>query len=973
MTRVSVSVQLEGQILRILFRDPATYYTVARVQTPDEGEITVTGPFLALAEGDRFRLTGQWTHHPKYGRQLAVREQEKILPRTAAGIEAYLASGLFPGVGKKLARRLVDHFGDETLDILIKEPDRVREVPGIGPAKRRSLAESLGEYAQVQRVAVFLQGHGVGPALTMKIYQRYGENAVELVKADPYRLAREVEGIGFLTADEIARQLGTDLEAPERLKAAVLYVLNQKADSEGHVFLPAGELITSAMTFLGRGGGQPVRGPKIAEAVESLVEQGWLVRDEGHLIYRRELYEAETDLAERLRDLLDRPPGGSAGDLDEAIRQVEAELGITYAPEQREAVRTGLRSSLAVVTGGPGTGKSTVLLGLLTALRKRKPDAQVLLAAPTGRAARRMSEVTGEEARTIHRLLGYNPQENAFAVDEFSPLEGDLLVVDEFSMVDLNLAASLFAAVPEGMQVLLVGDADQLPSVGVGSVLNDLIGSGVVPVVRLTRIFRQAGESRIVLNAHRINDGQFPDLRSGGDFEFVPRAEPADLVQYVRDRTLSARDAGATLDQITVLTPMRKTETGVEALNKVLQEALNPPARGRPEIRNGLTTFRLGDKVMQRTNNYEKEIFNGSVGLITAIRGDEEDGDSLVVTFEEEQRIEYKREELDQLTLAYACTVHKAQGSEYRGLVLIPITTQHAPMLQRNLLYTALTRAKELAVIVGTEEAVGRAVRNNRIARRYTRLMARLRGEAAARAPLPPPAQPERPAGLAAPAGGAAAPAPALAAAIYTAARERSDGATGWAAVLVLADGSRQEWSGARRGVSRERLEATAAGMALELLDPDVRVVLCTLEPDFLRLLEQSGPAPEEIALLREALGERVWKGAVVEPGDAMALECLRLATQAQTQAQGEEAAARRAAALGAMGDPAGLPELYGFLKYASARVLQVTLRALERIGLDQSALEPLNDLLLREERPEIRRPAEEMLKRLLRAQRQTR
>ena len=966
---MSASVQLEGQILRILFRDPATYYTVARVQTADEGEITVTGPFLALAEGDRFRMAGEWTRHPKFGRQLAVREQEKIMPRTAAGIEAYLASGLFRGVGKKLARRLVDHFGDETLDILIKEPDRVREVPGIGPAKRRSLAESLGEYAQVQRVALFLQGHGVSLTMTMKIFQRYGENAVELVKADPYRLAREVEGIGFITADEIARKLGADMEAPERLKAAVLYLLNQKADSEGHAFLPAGELITSAMTFLNRSGGQPVRGPRLADAVEVLVEQGFLVRDEGHLIYRRELYDAEEGLAERLRELLERPPGVESAEFEVVIAEVEGELGVVYAPEQREAVRTGLGSSLAVITGGPGTGKSTVLLGLLTALRKRKPDAQVLLAAPTGRAARRMADVTGEEARTIHRLLGYNPQENGFAVDEYSPLEGDLLVVDEFSMVDLNLAAALFAAVPDGMQVLLVGDADQLPSVGVGSVLNDLIGSGVVPVVRLTRIYRQAGESRIVLNAHRINDGQYPDLRSGGDFEFVPRSEPGDLVQYVRDRALSARDAGAPLDQTTVLTPMRKTETGVEALNKVLQEALNPAAPGRPEIRTGLLTFRLGDKVMQRSNNYEKEIFNGSVGVITAIRGDAEDGDSLVVTFEEEQRVEYKREELDQLTLAYACTVHKAQGSEYRGLVMIPLTTQHAPMLQRNLLYTALTRAKELAVIVGTEEAVGRAVRNNRIARRYSRLMARLRGEAG-RAPLPPlpdRRQPGRPASGASPA-----PAPA-AAAIYSAARERSDGSTGWAAILVLADGSRQEWSGARRGVSRERLEATAAGMALDVLDLDVKVVLCTLEPPFLAALEQDGPAPDEITLLREALGERVWKGAVVAPDDAMALECLRLATQAQTQAQGEEAAARRAAALGALSDPAGLPELYGLLKFASSRVLQAALRALERIGPDQSALEPLNDLLLREERLEIRRPAEELLKRLLRGPRQGR
>lgn len=916
---------LEGLVMRVLFRNPESLYTVARLQT-SHGEVTATGPFLEIAEGDRLQLEGEWTHHPKWGRQFGVRGHKKLLPDTVSGMEAYLSGGLFKGIGKKLARRIVQHFGEATLETLLQEPERVLEVPGIGASKRETLVDSLREYGRVQGLVMFLQGHGLSLGLTMKIYQRYGESALHVVKSNPYRLAEEVEGIGFLTADEIARKLGTDPAAPGRLKASVQHVLSERGESDGHVFLPQSELVARLLEFLNRGQtGQPVRAPQIQAALDDLVEQGFLVRDQGGAIYRREAYEAEVGLAERIRALSDRPVPEVA-DADRLIAEVEAALGVTYAPEQRKAVGTALGSPLCVITGGPGTGKSTVLLGVLTALRKLEPEAQVLLAAPTGRAARRMTEVTGEPARTIHRLLGYNPQENAFLVDEYDPLRGHVLVVDEFSMVDLNLAAALFNGVPDHMRVLVVGDADQLPSVGMGNVLADLLASGAVPVVRLTRVYRQAAESRIVLNAHRINAGQMPDLGTAPDFEFVRRENPADLARYIRERALSARDAGATLDKITVLTPMRKTETGVEALNKALQEALNPARRGRPELQAGTAVFRLGDKVMQRKNNYEKEVFNGSVGVVTAVRESGDKGEALTVTFEDDQKVEYKREELDQLTLAYACTVHKSQGSEYAGLVMIPVTTQHHAMLQRNLLYTALTRAKEKAVLVGTEEALARAVRNNRITRRHSRLAQRLRGEFT-RIALPPMPVAE--------ARDQSAP---RAAALYVAVAGR-----GWAAVRVLADSTRTEWSGARAGVSPDRLRATALGLALHDLEPGLAVVVCSPDQAFLDALERGAPGSEELEQVRALLGERVWRGACVGPNDAMASECERLAREA-----------------------ASLPRVLSLLQNTSPRVRLAALNELEQMGPDESCLEPLNDLLQREKQKGIRKLAESMLRKLL-------
>jgi exodeoxyribonuclease V alpha subunit len=725
---------LEGRVKRILFRDEAALFTALRIEPARGGPgVTAVGEFFAVAPGDDYRLIGAWVVHPKWGQQFQVARAERKLPRQKEAIVAYLGGGLFPGIGRGLARRLVEHFGAETLDAILKSPERVEEVPGISAKKRRRLVSSLQEHGRIQDLALFLQGHGVGLFLTKKIHAHYGERALEVVRTDPYRVAEDVPGIGFLRADGIARRLGLAPDAPVRIRASVLYVLRERCEVRGHSFLPKAELVKECLSYLNKGiEGVTVTPPPVSAAIDGLTAEGRLVREEPEAIYLAAVHRAETTLASRLRALLDRPPALPAR-VDAIVAQTAAEAGLTYAPEQQEAIRAALTSSLVIVTGGPGTGKSTVIRGVISALRLMRRDAAVLLAAPTGRAAKRMAEVTGCEARTIHRLLEFSPEGGSFTRDEADPLRGDLLVVDEASMVDLLLASALFAAIPDGMRVLLVGDADQLPSVGFGNVFADLIRSGRVPVVRLRHVFRQAATSPIVTNAHLVNAGRMPAFEEGSDCEFVPLADEAQVAAYVRDAATAQQAAGLPLEEITVLTPMRKTETGVVALNRLLQEALNPPESGRTELRRGETVFRVGDKVMQVRNNYHKGVFNGDVGVVAAIHlagegdDDAEEEDAILVDFQGSE-IAYAPEELDQLVLAYACTIHKAQGSEYGGIVLVPMVEQHAIMLQRNLLYTAITRAKDHVVLVGQLAAIRRAVLNARSRRRYSRLAERLRG-----------------------------------------------------------------------------------------------------------------------------------------------------------------------------------------------------------------------------------------------------
>jgi len=746
---------LEGRVTRILFRDDAVFFSAVRVWPKGGPEITVVGEFLEVAAGDEFTFTGEWETHPKWGPQLRVFHALRKLPRDPQAIVAYLSGGLFPGIGPVLARRLVSHFGAETLEVLLARPEEVVKVPRITAQKRQRLVASIYEHRQIQDLALFLQGHGVSLSLTKKIQERYGREALAVVRNDPYRVASEIPGIGFLKADAIARKTGLSPDSPARIKASVAYVLRDRCEVRGHSFLPRAELVRECLTFLNRDSNGPaavrVTPARVNGEIEELLHTGNLVVEDPDAIYLPEVYEAEVDLARRIQILqaVSLPP---ADGLEAALADTQALggsgdrkvprkdhsnthlVGIAYAEEQRQAIRIALTSPIAVVTGGPGTGKSTVIRGVIAALNLLREKPTVLLAAPTGRAAKRMAELTGREALTIHRLLGFSPDTGSFQRNENNPLDADLLVVDESSMVDLDLASALFRAAPPGMQILLVGDADQLPSVGFGNFFADLIRSGTLPVVRLAHIFRQARESRIVVNAHRVNQGRMPILDRVSDCQFISIEEGAKVADFIRNAVLSYRSAGLALDEINVLSPMRKTETGVAALNQLLQEALNPPSKGKPQVAAGENVFRAGDKVMQIRNNYEKGVFNGDTGVIEAIHlpkeeEEEEEPERISVNFQG-ARVGYERTELDQLVLSYACTVHKAQGSEYKGVVLIPVVRQHWVMLQRNLLYTAITRAKERVILVGQEAAIRRAVTNVGSRLRYSRLAQRLKERA---------------------------------------------------------------------------------------------------------------------------------------------------------------------------------------------------------------------------------------------------
>ena len=754
---ISGPVVLAGRVTRILFRDAESLMTGVRVKVKGAGEETVVGEFLDVAEGDRFVFTGHWDRHPKYGMQLRLLHAQKELPRAPEAIAAYLAGGLFPGVGKTTARRIVEHFGAETLVVLLAEPERLAQVPAIGAKRRAKLLESFREHRYIQELALFLQGHGVSLNLTRKIHRRYGPEALAIVRSDPYRVADDIPGIGFVRADDIARKTGLPADAPSRVRAAVRFVLKERCETRGHSYLPVGALVSDSLAFLNRppaapavaAVSAPVTRAAVAVALDELAAAGRIVREGTEAVYLSEVHAAEVALATRLTLLLATAFQLPAG-VDDVVAATAAAAGIVYAREQTDAMRTALTSPIAVVTGGPGTGKSTIVRGVVAAFEafeSLRGTPEILLAAPTGRAAKRLAEVTGRGAKTIHRLLEFSPEGATFLRDEAAPLTGDLLVVDEASMVDLQLAAALLRAVPPGMQVLLVGDADQLPPVGIGNVFADVIASGTVPVVRLRHIFRQAGESRIVTNAHRVNAGLLPGPESGADWRFVPAEGAEAAAAYVRRVAEAARAAGLGLDAFSVLTPMRKTAAGTIALNQLLQETLNPPSPEKRELRAGATVFRTGDKVMQLRNNYRKEVFNGDIGLVatiarpsaaaaTGVGGldsvepsespeSDDDEEQLCVDFDG-RIVAYEQHELDQLALAYASTVHKAQGSEFKGVVILPIVNEHHIMLQRNLLYTAITRARERVVLVGQEEALRRAVRNLGSGRRYSGLQGRL-------------------------------------------------------------------------------------------------------------------------------------------------------------------------------------------------------------------------------------------------------
>jgi len=722
---------LEGTIERFTYRNEENGYTVARLQPRGKPyEVTAVGNLAGAAVGELVCLRGYWRSHPEYGRQFEVHSFSVQLPATIEGIRKYLGSGLIKGVGPASAGRIVDAFGARTLEVIENEPERLCQVPGIGPKRAESIRRGWEEQKQIKEIMIFLQGQGIGAGLAVRIYKHYGSQALDVVRTDPYRLAEDVYGIGFKTADKIARALGAPLDSPERIQAGLRHVLSTFCD-EGHCFATEPPLVTRAAELLG------VAAAACQEQLAQLVARAALVAD-GEAIYLPPFHQAEVSVGRKLRLLQtsarDRLEQFRSIDWARAFAWLQEQSALTLAPSQMQAVRMALTEKVSILTGGPGTGKSTIVGSLIALLRARRGS--VLLAAPTGRAAKRLSEATGHEARTIHRLLEFNPgAERAFLRDRDNPLDADLIIVDEASMIDILLMNHLLRAIEVGSHLLLVGDVDQLPSVGPGNVLRDLIASGVIPVTRLTTIFRQAAGSAIVTNAHRINAGELPfTSRAIGDFFLFKEADPqraADLVLDLVARRIPARFGFDPHSDIQVLSPMHRGPAGVGELNRRLQERLNPPTDGRAEIAHGPRTFRVGDRVMQVRNNYDKHVFNGDLGRVEAIDLEER---TLTVDFDGE-RVEYDFLQLDELAHAYAVSVHKAQGCEFPAVV-IPLLTQHYLMLQRNLLYTAVTRARQLVVLVGSPKAVAMAVHNHRIARRNTRLAVRLREGEPARGPL---------------------------------------------------------------------------------------------------------------------------------------------------------------------------------------------------------------------------------------------
>ncbi|MEV1009650.1 ATP-dependent RecD-like DNA helicase [Streptomyces sp. NPDC049881] len=734
---MSQSVVVEGVLERITYANEENGYTVARVDTGHgSGELlTVVGALLGAQVGESLRMTGRWGSHPQYGRQFTVENYTTVLPATVQGIRRYLGSGLIKGIGPRTAERIVEHFGATTLDVIETDVRRLVEVPGLGPKRTASIAAAWEEQKAIKEVMVFLQGVEVSTSIAVRIYKKYGDASISVVKNQPYRLAADVWGIGFLTADRIARAVGIPQDSPERVKAGLAYALSQATD-QGNCYLPEERLISDAVKLLQVDTGLVIDclGELAAEPEGVVREQ---VPDPGGdgmvtAVWLVPFHRAEVSLAGQLRRLLgaedDRLAAFAGVEWDKALAWLARRTGAELAPEQREAVRLALTERVAVLTGGPGCGKSFTVRSVVELARAKR--AKVLLAAPTGRAAKRLAELTGAEASTVHRLLELKPGGDA-AYDRDRPLDADLVVVDEASMLDLLLANKLAKAVPPGAHLLLVGDVDQLPSVGAGEVLRDLLAPGSpVPAVRLTRIFRQAQKSGVVTNAHRINQGLPPVTEGLPDFFLFAEEDTEEagrLAVDVAARRVPARFGLDPRRDVQVLTPMHRGPAGAGALNGLLQQSVTPARPGLAEKRFGGRVFRVGDKVTQIRNNYEKGangVFNGTVGVVTALDPDEQ---RLTVRTDEDEDIVYDFAELDELAHAYAVTIHRSQGSEY-PCVVIPVTTSAWMMLQRNLLYTAVTRAKRLVVLVGSRRALGQAVRAVSAGRRCTALDARLAG-----------------------------------------------------------------------------------------------------------------------------------------------------------------------------------------------------------------------------------------------------
>ncbi|MBW2502546.1 MAG: ATP-dependent RecD-like DNA helicase [Deltaproteobacteria bacterium] len=727
------TASIEGILDRITFQNEENGYTVARLLDSgrEKKTVTVVGFLSGVPVGSTLSLTGTWINDSRYGRQFKLLSYEIIKPNTINGIERYLGSGLIRGIGPAYAARIVGRFGLQTLDILENDPDRLGEVAGLGKARVASIKKAWQEQKEIHRIMVFLQGHGISAAYAVKIFKTYGRKALAVVKENPYRLAEDIWGVGFRIADSIALSLGVPANDPRRARAGLLFALDQAA-GEGHCYLPSEKLLEQAEFLLkltGKSEELPEQqdlysDPELIRAQIKGLEAADKIVAADDSIALAPIHFAEKGAAAKLLKLGAGSPLYDIKNVDQALAWASARLELELAPEQGEAIKSGLEHKVSVITGGPGTGKSTILKALLLVLSQK--GIAVKLAAPTGRAAKRLAEACGREATTIHRLLEYDAALRGFKRNRHNPLEADMVIVDESSMMDIVLTNFLLNAVADKASLVLVGDVDQLPSVGPGNVLRDIIGSGCVPVTRLQTVYRQGPGSLISFNAARINRGEFlellPDYEGDKDFYCIFRDEAADIEREILSlcsERLQKRYGFDPVRDIQVLTPMRKGIIGTENLNSRLQETLNPAAGGggdRPR------RFLPGDKVMQIRNNYDKDVFNGDLGIVAAAGGSESTAEVLF----EGRRVLYESADLGELVLAYAVTVHKSQGSEF-PCVIIPLHTTHYPLLQRNLLYTAVTRGRKLVVLVASKKALTMAIRNNRVVKRYTMLAERLR------------------------------------------------------------------------------------------------------------------------------------------------------------------------------------------------------------------------------------------------------
>jgi exodeoxyribonuclease V alpha subunit len=714
---------LTGVIERVTYHNPENGFAVLRVQARGRrGPVAVVGFLASAVAGEYIEATGAWVQDRDHGEQFKAETLRATQPASAEGIEKYLGSGMVKGIGPAYARKIVAVFGERTLEVIDQSPSFLREVKGIGPKRIQLIRESWQEQKAIRGIMVFLQQHGIGTARAVRIYKTYGDQAEALIRANPYRLATDIWGIGFKTADQLAQRLGLDPASPQRARAALRYILQKASQEGGHVCFPEVGVIEGAVQELA-----DLPREVLADAVELERQDGDLVREpqaDEPLLYLKQLFLAELGVARALDRLQQGDHPLPDLDLPAALAGVEQRMGLELAPSQRQAIEQATRRKILVITGGPGTGKTTLVRGILEIFASRRQ--RCALCAPTGRAAKRLTETTGREAKTIHRLLEFDPALGDFKCDAAAPLDADLVVVDEASMVDVSLMYRLLKAVPAHACLILVGDVDQLPSVGPGLVLGDIIASGTVPVARLTHIFRQAGQSWIVRAAHAVNQGELPESAPAGqgDFYFVEANSPEAIVDrvvaMVRER-IPARFGLDPFRDVQVLAPMHRLALGAEALNRRLQEVLNPPAPGKAEVERFGSRFRTGDKVLQTQNDYQKEVFNGDIGRILAI----DDFEREVVVAFDGREVVYDFGELDELALAYALTIHKSQGSEYPAVV-IPLHTQHYLLLQRNLLYTGVTRGKGLVVLVGQRKALEMAVQRRETAQRWSLLRQRL-------------------------------------------------------------------------------------------------------------------------------------------------------------------------------------------------------------------------------------------------------